>query len=44
MVDLAEHVVDLDTDLVLAATIYPADRADTDTLAERGAGAAEMKT
>ncbi len=27
-------VVDLDTDLVLAATIYPADRADTDTLAE----------
>ncbi len=30
----AEHVVDLDTDLVLAATIYPADRADTDTLAE----------
>jgi len=30
----AEHVVDLDTDLVLSATIYPADRADTDTLAE----------
>ena len=30
----AEHVVDLETDLVLSATIYPADRADTDTLAE----------
>ncbi len=30
----AEHVVDLDTDLVLAAPIYSADRADTDTLAE----------
>ncbi|MGA7415033.1 MAG: transposase [Bryobacteraceae bacterium] len=30
----AEHVVDLDTDLVLSATIYPADRADTETLAE----------
>jgi transposase len=30
----AEHVVDLDTDLVLSATIYPADRMDTDTLAE----------
>src|SRR5580658_2802195 len=30
----AEHVVDLDTDLVLSAAIYPADRADTDTLAE----------
>jgi len=29
-----EHVVDLDTDLILAAEIYPADRADTDTLAE----------
>lgn len=30
----AEHVVDLDTDLVLSATIYPANRADTQTLAE----------
>ena len=30
----AEHVVDLDTDLVLSAVIYPADRADTETLAE----------
>ncbi len=30
----AEHVIDLDTDLVLAAPIYSADRADTDTLAE----------
>ena len=30
----AEHVVDLETDLVLSATIYPADRADTETLAE----------
>jgi len=30
----AEHVVDLDTDLVLSAVIYEADRADTDTLAE----------
>ncbi len=30
----AEHVVDLDTDLVLSAAIYPADRADTETLAE----------
>jgi transposase len=30
----AEHVVDLDTDLVLAAEIYPADRGDSDTLAE----------
>jgi len=30
----AEHVVDLKTDLVLSATIYPADRADTETLAE----------
>jgi hypothetical protein len=30
----AEHAVDLDTDLVLAAVIYPADQADTDTLAE----------
>ncbi len=30
----AEHVVDLDTDLVLAAVIYEADRADTETLAE----------
>jgi len=30
----AEHVVDLETEIVLAATIYPANRADTDTLAE----------
>jgi hypothetical protein len=30
----AEHVVDLNTDLLLAATIYPADRGDTETLAE----------
>lgn len=30
----AEHVVDLDTDLVLAAEIYSADRGDTDTLPE----------
>src|SRR5271155_1198517 len=30
----AEHVVDLKTDLVLSATVYPADRADSDTLAE----------
>lgn len=30
----AEHVVDLDTDLILAAEIYPADRADSDTLPE----------
>jgi transposase len=30
----AEHVVDLDTDLVLAAVIYQANRADTETLAE----------
>ena len=30
----AEHVVDLETDLVLSATIYPADQADTETLAE----------
>jgi transposase len=30
----AEHVVDLDTDLVLSAVIYSADRADTDTLTE----------
>jgi transposase len=30
----AEHVVDLDTDLVLAAEIYPADRGDSETLAE----------
>jgi transposase len=30
----AEHVVDLDTDLVLAAVIYEANRADTETLAE----------
>ena len=30
----AEHVVDLKTDLVLAAEIRPADHADTDTLAD----------
>jgi transposase len=30
----AEHVVDLATDLVLAAEIHPADRADVDTLAD----------
>jgi transposase len=30
----AEHVVDLDTDLVLAAPIYEGTRADTETLAE----------
>jgi hypothetical protein len=30
----AEHVVDLDSDLVLAAEIYPADQADTATLAD----------
>jgi transposase len=30
----AEHVVDLKTDLVLSAVVYPADRADSDTLAE----------
>ena len=30
----AEHVVDLETDLILAAEIYPADRADTATLAD----------
>lgn len=30
----AEHVVDLDTDLILAAEVYLADRSDTDTLAE----------
>jgi transposase len=30
----AEHVVDLDTDLVLSAVIYQANRADTETLAE----------
>jgi transposase len=30
----AEHVVDLETDLVLSATIYEANRADTETLAE----------
>jgi hypothetical protein len=30
----AEHVVDLETDLVLAAEIHPADRADVDTLAD----------
>ena len=28
----AEHVVDLGTELVLAAEVYPADRGDTDTL------------
>jgi hypothetical protein len=30
----AEHVVDLKTDLVLAAVVYEADRGDADTLAE----------
>jgi transposase len=30
----AEHVVDLETDLILSATIYEANRADTETLAE----------
>ena len=30
----AEHVVDLDTDLILAAVIYEANRADTETLPE----------
>lgn len=30
----AEHVVDLETDLVLSAVIYEANRADTETLAE----------
>jgi transposase len=30
----AEHVVDLKSDLVLAAEVYPADRADTATLAD----------
>ena len=30
----AEHVVDLETDLVLAAVIYEANRGDTETLAE----------
>ena len=30
----AEHVVDLKTDLVLSAAIYPADQGDTETLAE----------
>ena len=30
----AEHVVDLESDLVLAAEIYPADHADTATLAD----------
>jgi transposase len=30
----AEHVVDLKSDLILAAEIYPADRADTATLAD----------
>jgi transposase len=30
----AEHVVDLESDLVLAAEVYQADQADTDTLAD----------
>jgi transposase len=30
----AEHVVNLQTDLVLSATVYPADRSDSETLAE----------
>src|SRR5262249_55672085 len=30
----AEHVVDLKSDLILAAEVYPADRADTVTLAD----------
>jgi len=30
----AEHVIDLKTDLVLSAAIYPADRGDAETLAE----------
>jgi transposase len=30
----AEHVVDLNSDLVLAAVVYPADRPDSDTLRE----------
>ena len=30
----AEHVVDLESELVLAAEIYPADQADTDTLVD----------
>lgn len=30
----AEHAVDLDSDLILAARIHPADRGDPDTLAE----------
>jgi transposase len=30
----AEHVVDLENELVLAAEIYPANRADTDTLVD----------
>jgi transposase len=30
----AEHVVDLDTDLTLSATVYQADRSDCETLAE----------
>jgi len=30
----AEHVVDLKTDLVLSATIYPADQGDSETLAD----------
>lgn len=30
----AEHVVDLDSELVLAAEIYPANRGDTDTLVD----------
>ena len=30
----AEHVVDLESDLILAAEIYPADQADTETLVD----------
>jgi transposase len=30
----AEHVVDLESELVVAAEVYPGDRADTDTLAD----------
>ena len=30
----AEHVVDLDTDVVLAATVHPGDRADSESLPE----------
>jgi hypothetical protein len=35
----AEHVVDLESDLVLAAEVYPADRTDSDTLQESIASA-----